>query len=352
MGQVSLSITQKSVDHEIAGRGPKIGERASARSPIFGYSLNFREVLKMVGAGKKDYKKDSGFIIARQELVEKLKPDIQTLFKMPGKGGEAGIVYLDAEVCRDKNFVFKLDELKKILLANEVWSREDENKRFWFLVEDRGNPIITVLGKIKRASQNHIFDKQIIIKAISLYLSRRGSEEEREATFPPEDIIQRYLAESRFVDSKTFNNKYILSDELNLRTVRWTSIDQGIVNFFKTHDFGTLGDLEQQLKSLNKDLGALPYHPLLVEILGGVGKDRKFSFIAKIDAKDLNLATTIEDAALGGSEGERNLWESRRKLSREEFEDAQKKIASIGERGEYFVVNKYLGGRKTIEDIE
>ena len=29
----------------IAGRGPKIGERADARSPIFGYSLNFREVL-------------------------------------------------------------------------------------------------------------------------------------------------------------------------------------------------------------------------------------------------------------------------------------------------------------------
>ena len=34
-----------SVDHEMAGRGPKIGERAYARSPIFGYSLSFREVL-------------------------------------------------------------------------------------------------------------------------------------------------------------------------------------------------------------------------------------------------------------------------------------------------------------------
>ena len=34
-------------DDPIAGRGPKIGERADARSPIFGYSLNFREVLIM-----------------------------------------------------------------------------------------------------------------------------------------------------------------------------------------------------------------------------------------------------------------------------------------------------------------
>jgi hypothetical protein len=34
-----------SVDHEIAGRGPKIGERAYARSPIFGNSFEFREVL-------------------------------------------------------------------------------------------------------------------------------------------------------------------------------------------------------------------------------------------------------------------------------------------------------------------
>jgi hypothetical protein len=29
----------------MAGRGPKIGERAYARSPIFGNSLSFREVL-------------------------------------------------------------------------------------------------------------------------------------------------------------------------------------------------------------------------------------------------------------------------------------------------------------------
>jgi len=31
----------------VAGRSPKIGERAYARSPIFGYSLNFREVLNI-----------------------------------------------------------------------------------------------------------------------------------------------------------------------------------------------------------------------------------------------------------------------------------------------------------------
>jgi hypothetical protein len=31
----------------MAGRGPKIGERAYARSPIFGYSLSFREVLRI-----------------------------------------------------------------------------------------------------------------------------------------------------------------------------------------------------------------------------------------------------------------------------------------------------------------
>jgi hypothetical protein len=34
----------------MAGRGPKIGERAYARSPIFGYSLSFREVLIVVPA--------------------------------------------------------------------------------------------------------------------------------------------------------------------------------------------------------------------------------------------------------------------------------------------------------------
>jgi hypothetical protein len=43
-----------SVDHEIAGRGPKIGERASARSPIFGYSLNFCEVLILQATLVKD----------------------------------------------------------------------------------------------------------------------------------------------------------------------------------------------------------------------------------------------------------------------------------------------------------
>jgi hypothetical protein len=41
----SFATIQLSVDHEMAGKGPKIGERPSARSPIFGYSLNFREVL-------------------------------------------------------------------------------------------------------------------------------------------------------------------------------------------------------------------------------------------------------------------------------------------------------------------
>jgi hypothetical protein len=35
------------IDHEMAGKGPKIGERAYAHSPIFGYSLSFREVLIM-----------------------------------------------------------------------------------------------------------------------------------------------------------------------------------------------------------------------------------------------------------------------------------------------------------------
>jgi hypothetical protein len=34
-----------SVDHEIAGRSPKIGEQAYACSPIFGYLLDFREIL-------------------------------------------------------------------------------------------------------------------------------------------------------------------------------------------------------------------------------------------------------------------------------------------------------------------
>ena len=309
---------------------------------------------KMVAAGKKDYKKDLEFIIARQDLEEKLKPDIQTLFKMPGKGGEAGIVYLDAKVCREKKFIFKLDELKKILLANDVWSREDENKRFWFLAEDRGNPIITTMGKIKKVSGNLVFEKGLIVDAIELVLSRRGSKEEREAAFPPQKIIQRYLSVSKFVDSKTHQNKYILSDTLNSRNVRWTSIDQGIVDYFKTHDVGTLGDIVRHLKSskINKDLGALPYHPLLVEISGGVGKERKFAFIARTDFKDFNLAAVVEDAALGGSEGERSLWENRRKLSREEYENAQKKFVSVGEKGESLVVNNYLTTLETIRKIE
>ncbi len=34
-----------SVDHEMAGRSPKLGERVYARSPNFGYPLNFRELL-------------------------------------------------------------------------------------------------------------------------------------------------------------------------------------------------------------------------------------------------------------------------------------------------------------------
>jgi hypothetical protein len=38
---------RESVDHEMAGRGPEIGERAYARSPISGYSLSFREVLRI-----------------------------------------------------------------------------------------------------------------------------------------------------------------------------------------------------------------------------------------------------------------------------------------------------------------
>ena len=73
---------------------------------------------KMVGAGKKDFKIDSEFIVARQEVQDRLKADVQALFKMPGKGGKAGIVYLDIEVCQDKKFIFELGELKKILLAN------------------------------------------------------------------------------------------------------------------------------------------------------------------------------------------------------------------------------------------
>jgi len=36
-----------SVDHEKIGTGPKIGVRAYARTPIFGYSFNFREVLTL-----------------------------------------------------------------------------------------------------------------------------------------------------------------------------------------------------------------------------------------------------------------------------------------------------------------
>jgi hypothetical protein len=40
-----FTIFLLSVDHEITGRSPKIGERAYARSPIFGYSFGFREVL-------------------------------------------------------------------------------------------------------------------------------------------------------------------------------------------------------------------------------------------------------------------------------------------------------------------
>jgi hypothetical protein len=34
-----------SVDYEIPGRSPKIGERTYVRSPIFGYSFGFREAL-------------------------------------------------------------------------------------------------------------------------------------------------------------------------------------------------------------------------------------------------------------------------------------------------------------------
>ena len=36
-----------SVDHESTGRGPKTGVRAYARTPVFGYSFNFREVLTL-----------------------------------------------------------------------------------------------------------------------------------------------------------------------------------------------------------------------------------------------------------------------------------------------------------------
>jgi len=309
---------------------------------------------KMIGAGKKDFKKYSEFIIARQEAQGRLKADVQALFKMPGKGGKVGIVYLDTEVCQAKKFIFELDELKKVLLANNVWSQEDENRRFWFLVEDRRNPIVTTLGKIKRVSGDFIFEQKQIVDAIELVLSRRSSREERDATFPPQRIIQSYLAESKFIDSKTYKDKYILSDTLIDRKIRWTSIDQGIAEYIKSHEFGTLGDIEHYLKlsNINEDLGAVPYHPLLVEISGGIGKERKFAFIARDDFKDLNLETVVEDAVLGGGEGERSLWKSRRKLSREEYENAQKKFVSIGERGESLVVKNYLKFLETIMDVE
>jgi hypothetical protein len=41
----SCPILLLSVDHEKAGKSPKLGERAYARSPNFGYSFDFREVL-------------------------------------------------------------------------------------------------------------------------------------------------------------------------------------------------------------------------------------------------------------------------------------------------------------------
>jgi hypothetical protein len=46
------AIIQLSVDHEIAGRSPKSGERVYTLSPDFGYFLNIREVLVIFAQGE------------------------------------------------------------------------------------------------------------------------------------------------------------------------------------------------------------------------------------------------------------------------------------------------------------
>jgi hypothetical protein len=42
-----MSRMVKSENHEIIGKSPKSGVRPHARTPDFGYSLNFREVLEL-----------------------------------------------------------------------------------------------------------------------------------------------------------------------------------------------------------------------------------------------------------------------------------------------------------------
>lgn len=305
-------------------------------------------------AEKEDYRSGEEFIITKPGVQDRLKADILRILKLPGEGGKAGIIRLDSTVHKDEVFNFKLIDLKKILhKLSEVWCYEDENENFWYLVQDRENPIITALGKIRKAGGEHIFEKALLTKVIRKSLWR-GNSTERAAKFPSEEIIQKYLNDSWFIDAVTYDGKYLLKDKLTLKNIELTDIDQGIKDFFQNRRVATFGEISESLRPLGKNLDLVLRSPLLVKIENiqyQEKKDREFTFITKVDNDEFTLASTIEDLIQGGSEDTDDLKKRKYPITQEQFEKAQKAFKEMGEKGEK-LVHAYLRQQKTIINID
>lgn len=305
------------------------------------------------GASQIDYKNNNGIILAKQEAKETLEKEIREIRKLPGKHSKAGIYCLNVFYESNPEYLIQLDDMKIILSQmNDAWHTEMDG-RFWYLVEKvenkKGNPLLTALKKFKKIGGEHLFEKQLLVDVMENFLSQRWTKGEREnndetTLIPTSNIIRQYFDESRFINSKIYDDKYVLNEKLG-SNISLGPVEQGLWDYFRNRDVSTLGEITDHLKNLGGDLGALTRSSLLVEIQNNkIGKDREFVFITKYDNKKFNsLSQDNVDKVSSGLGPKKN---------RQEFDDeSSRNKKNIGYKGEKLVFH-HLQGEKNISNLK
>ena len=204
--------------------------------------------MSMIKATKKDIAKDDELLIAKKvgkEIQEKLEDDIRKILKLPGR--IIGICCLNDVYEKYNNLLLTFPVAKRALQnTNTVWCKEIDN-RFWFLVETRGNPIITTLGKIKRVGVS--FQKEILIKVVeNTLLAHALPSSSSKLIRPTENIIANYLDYSRYV---TTNEKdYVIQDNLELSDLSDAEVD--VIEYFENRVSDTSFNIIEYLKQKNQ----------------------------------------------------------------------------------------------------
>lgn len=275
------------------------------------YTLGLNELTRS------GYNENGEIIVGRTSTIKPLQKALTKAKTIPGLLGIAKLQYLFDEV--------ELEDVETRILLHAIKSDPDSwfysyNGETYYLFESRDNTLINSLEKIKNITSQEELDILTIVLANSL--KRRTAPKKR--TYPPEDVIKKYLLSSKhtkIVDSVV---------HINVEPQELTDVETAVGYYLSDFDVNDYPTISKHLLSLGYEKPLVDktifYSPLLF-----VDKSKgRYRFKYKLVGKNVSNTETSD------------MYEIFRQRLIKASEDGTDGSSNVTTRKEHYILSLWL----------